>query len=127
MEHTIKITGQGTVMVTIFSERLTRKNAGQLRSTLERLASSGGRNIVLDILRTSYVDVSCIGVLVDSLKLARESGGDILLVGFQPSVRAVFELTRLYRVFDVFDSESQAMDYLDGFRDSVAFANMAAS
>ena len=36
-------------------------------------------------------------------------GGDVKLVGFQPAVNSMFELTRMYRVFDSFKSINEAV------------------
>jgi len=34
--------------------------------------------------------------------------GDLKLVGLQPPVRAMFDLTRLFRIFDIYDSMDDA-------------------
>ena len=60
------------------------------------LVAHGARDIVLDFEGVSFVDSSGLGVLVGTYKRLRdEFGGSVRIVGAQPSVRKVFEITGL--------------------------------
>jgi anti-sigma B factor antagonist len=37
-------------------------------------------------------------------------GGDVKLCGMSKQVRAVFELTRMHRIFDIFGTREEAVD-----------------
>ena len=51
-----------------------------------------------------------LGSMAVSLKKATSKGGDLRLIGFQPSVETMFDLTRMYRVFDSFRTKEEAID-----------------
>ena len=67
------------------------------------------------------MDSAGLGTLVSALKVTKERGGNIYLAGLTDQVRMVVELTRLDRVFCIFDSSEQALTALadPNFRDPV--------
>jgi len=93
----------GDVFVEVVNlDRGTITEANTLKAILEERISAGNSKFVVDISMCEYIDSTFLGVLVNSLKKAVKQGGDLKLVGFQPAVRAMFELTRLYKVFETF-------------------------
>ncbi len=76
------------------------------------LISQGHKKLLVDLSKVEFVDSSGLGALVSFLKaLGRE--GAIALVGMAPAVREVFRLTRLQRVFQIFPSVEEALQYLN--------------
>ena len=68
----------------------------QLRNELNELVARGARVITLDFAGVSFVDSSGLGVLVGTYtRLRDDDEGSIRIVGAQPSVRKVFEITGL--------------------------------
>jgi anti-sigma B factor antagonist len=68
----------------------------RLRTELTNLIARGATDITLEFHGVSFVDSSGLGVLVGAYKRLRENGrGEIRIVGTQPSVRKVFEITGL--------------------------------
>jgi anti-sigma B factor antagonist len=57
----------------------------------------------------SFIDSTGIGVLVGALKRTRENRGSFALVGAQPRVRRVFEITGLLQALPLFDSIDEAL------------------
>jgi anti-sigma B factor antagonist len=72
-----------------------------LRSTIRSLAEGGFNRVVLDLGETSYVDSSGIGELVSAFTLIRNAGGALKLNRLEGKVKDLFEITKLYTVFDV--------------------------
>lgn len=62
--------------------------------------------VALDLSDVNFVDSSFLGALVKGLRSITNLKGDIKVLGLQPSVRAMFELTRLYKVFEIFNNET---------------------
>ena len=69
----------------------------------------GFKKIVVDLSSCEFIDSTFLGSLVVSLKKLTGLGGDLRLVGFQPAVHSMFELTRMYRVFESFKSIDEAV------------------
>jgi len=105
--------GEGSIMVTPFAIDVSGDRATplvvvrgeiyvatspQLRRDLAALVANGAHDITLDFAGVSFVDSSGLGVLVGTYKRLRdEHGGSVRIVGAQPSVRKVFEITGLER------------------------------
>jgi len=89
--------------------RATLKEAEDFKRTLVRDIESGKKRIVVDLADCEFIDSTFLGALVVSLKRITALGGDLKLVGFQPNVRSMFELTRMYRVFESFETKEEAV------------------
>ncbi|MGA7723040.1 MAG: STAS domain-containing protein [Ignavibacteriaceae bacterium] len=89
--------------------RATLKEAEEFKQTLVQDIEAGARKIIVDLNECEFIDSTFLGALVVSLKKITNLGGDLRLVGFQPAVHSMFELTRMYRVFEAFKSTEEAL------------------
>jgi anti-sigma B factor antagonist len=90
-------------------ERLMMADAAGARATLKDIIDQGGGKLILDLSATSFMDSSGLAVIVSALQAARKREGDVYLCGMSNTVRALFELTRLQTVFQIFDDETVAL------------------
>jgi anti-anti-sigma factor len=90
--------------------RATLKEAEEFKQTLAQDIELGARKIVVDLTECEFIDSTFLGALVVSLKKITNLGGDLRLVGFQPAVHSMFELTRMYRVFEAFKTKEEAVN-----------------
>lgn len=97
------------LVVNIEESRATVEISGKLKESLLEKIEDGSQNILIDLSVADFVDSSFLGALVAGLKKATMKGGDLKIVGLQPPVKAMFELTRLYRIFDIFDTKDEAI------------------
>jgi len=70
----------------------------------------GQTKIILDFSKTELIDSTFLGALVSILKIAVKSEGDICLCAMRPQVCGLFKITRLYRLFKIFDTTDQALE-----------------
>ena len=89
--------------------RATLKEAEEFKIILTNDIGSGWRKIIVDLSECEFIDSTFLGALVVSLKKVTGLGGDLRLVGFQPAVHSMFELTRMYRVFESFKTKDEAL------------------
>lgn len=90
-------------------ERLMMADAPDARTALREIIEGGSGKLLLDLSHTTFMDTSGLAVLVSSLKAARKKDGDVYLANMGPTLRAVFELTRLHTVFQIFDDAASAV------------------
>jgi len=72
-------------------------------------SQSGCRNVVADMEHLEQIDSAGLGVLVAAAQQIREGGGDLKFASLQKRPRMVFEITRSYKVFDIFDTLEEAL------------------
>lgn len=89
--------------------RLDAQNAPKLKEMWQYYATRGVNNVVLDLHQTDFIDSIGISTLVAGMKQFRARGGDLRLVGLQPSARSIFELMMLDKVFEIFDTQEEAL------------------
>jgi anti-sigma B factor antagonist len=68
------------------------------------------QQIVLDLTEMSYIDSSGLGAMVFAQQKLSEKGGELRLAGLQPKPRIVFDITKVYRIFEIFDSVDMAIE-----------------
>ena len=94
----------------IQNKRATVEFAGKFKEDLLKQIDEKSDKVVVDLSQCEFVDSSFLGALVAGLKKATMKGGDLKVVGLQAPVKAMFELTRLYRIFDIFDNDEEAVN-----------------
>ena len=65
--------------------------------------------MVVNLTQVRYIDSSGVASLVEGLKASRDLGSRFILFGLSPSAREVLQLSRLIKVFEVYDDEEQAL------------------
>lgn len=80
-----------------------------LRTTVRRLLGEGKKNILLNLGQVGYVDSSGIGELVSSFTAVNKEGGTLKLLNLTQKIQDLLAITKLLTVFDVYDSESEAL------------------
>lgn len=66
-------------------------------------------DLVFDLGGLQFVDSSGLGVLLSCLRQQSSTGGTLRLFGLTKPVRALFELVRMHRVFDLYNTEDEAI------------------
>ncbi|MGI8786486.1 MAG: STAS domain-containing protein [Pyrinomonadaceae bacterium] len=80
-----------------------------LRTTIRRLLGEGKKKILLNLANVGYVDSSGIGELVSSYTAVNKEGGSLKLLSLTQKIQDLLAITKLLTVFDVYDSESEAL------------------
>ena len=100
---------KGAVLFKVNLVRATLKEADEFKNMLKKDIDSGHKKLLIDLSYCEFIDSTFLGTIVISLKKVTAIGGDIKLVGFKPAVRSMFELTRISKVFETFESTDEAL------------------
>ena len=98
------------LMVKIEEKRATIEFSGTLKDDLAKKIEQGNSNVIIDLSATEFVDSSFLGTLVAGLKKTKNNSGNLKIVDLQEPVRDMFELTRLYKIFEIFDTLEDAIN-----------------
>ena len=99
---------QDADVVEIPVEELDASNAAELKRDIGPIVETK-RKLVLDLSRLRFVDSSGLGAFLSCLRRVNERGGDLKLSNMSSSIRAVFELVRMHRVFDIHPTREAAV------------------
>ena len=101
--HVVSASDQITVAV---AGRVTVDSSPSLRSALlELLRRSAARVIVIDLAAVSYLDMSGIATLLETLKAAHERSVRLRLTGMNGQSRTLAEIAQLDAIFRAWGSE----------------------
>ncbi len=100
----------GDVSVVDVAGRITLgEGASTLRETIRGLVAKGQKKILLNLGDVSYIDSSGIGELVSGFTTVANNGGALKLLSLTKRVQDLLQITKLYTVFDIYDSETSAV------------------
>ncbi len=89
-------------------EELDASNAGELKRDIAPVLEANTK-LVLDLSRLRFVDSSGLGTFISCLRKLNAKGGDLKLCGMSKQVRAVFELVRMHRIFEIYETKEEAV------------------
>ena len=99
----------GDTVVVVLTGEVDLYTAPQLEHELKRAVEESAEHIVVDMTQTTFIDSTTLGVLVGCLKRLTPSGRRLALVIADTSIRRVFDITGLDRVFPIYDSRDEAI------------------
>lgn len=100
----------GDVSVIDVSGRITLgEGSSTLRDALRGLVAQGQKKILLNLGEVSYIDSSGIGELVSAFTSVTNGGGELKLLNLTKRVKDLLQITKLYTVFDVHETETSAI------------------
>ena len=103
----------GTYVVSVAGE-IDVYNAPDLDAQLQDVFGRGGRRVIVDLCRTTFIDSMAMGVLVGAIKYLRTVEGKLALVCGKGDVGHFFEIAGLDRVFTMCGSRADALTSLGG-------------
>jgi anti-sigma B factor antagonist len=98
-----------TIIVDVSGD-ITLYNSPQMRKTLLGLIKEQQvKRVLVNLQNVRYIDSAGIASLVEGLKISRDMRSGFALYGLSRSTREVLELTRLLKVFEVHNTEEEAL------------------
>lgn len=82
--------------------------APKLREKLFRLIEGGTYRLILDLEDVEFLDSTGLGALIGGLKRVRAHDGSIDIVCTQSRILRIFNITRLDKVFEIYDTAGDA-------------------
>ncbi len=104
-----KILQKNSVEIIRCKGRLDVNIADGFKKNVKEIIASGMPKLTIDLAEVTFIDSSGLGALVGCLRAANQKGGDVKLCCLKPEIRMVIELTRLNRVFEIFNSEEETI------------------
>ena len=99
--------GDDVLVVRVAEKRIDARSAPIFKAGVVPRIVERPRKVVLDLTLVEFMDSVGLGTVVSLLKLRK--GGTLGVVGANGAVRRLFALTRMDRVFRMYDSLDDAM------------------
>jgi anti-sigma B factor antagonist len=108
----VQISARHLDKITVFdvSGDIDLANSPQLRKALlHELRELRVPRVVLNLKQVRYIDSSGVASLVEGLRASRDAGSRFILFGLSTSAREVLQLSKLVKIFEICDTEEQAI------------------
>ena len=106
---TIRRSKQSGVMVFEIDGELDVEEVGRVKARVLQDVSAGNHLVVLDLKDVDFIDSSALGLFVSLKNKLAVFSGDLRFSRLSPNVRRVFEVFRLPRLYQVFDTVEAAV------------------
>ncbi len=109
LQISVRLSGHTTILD--LTGEITLFNSPEIRKALiAQLRDNRVPYLLLNMLGVPYVDSSGVASLVEGLKISRDLKSRFALYGLSKSARTVLELTHLLRIFEVHQTEQEALE-----------------
>ena len=95
-------------LVVVQTEVLDAANSEEFKASIAPVLDES-RKVVFDMSLVRFIDSSGCGVLLSCLRRLNSLGGDLKLYGIQETVRKLFELVRMYRIIEIYNTKEDAV------------------
>jgi anti-sigma B factor antagonist len=111
IEQTSYTTQDGnTVIVLAPVGRLDITTAWQFRLKLQECISKLSRHVVVNLGQVNFIDSSGLTSLVAGMRDADKVKGTFRICNVHPEAKLVFEVTMMDTVFEIFETEEEALE-----------------
>ncbi|HTH38422.1 MAG TPA: STAS domain-containing protein [Pyrinomonadaceae bacterium] len=108
---------QGIVIVDLDGKVALGETNSQLHEALRKLVSEGKKNVVLNLAKVSTIDSSGLGEIVAGYSTLSAAGGTLKLINMPTRVTDLMTITKLYTVFDIYETEAEGIASFEGASD----------
>lgn len=110
MENFLPVEKNDIVIEIVNLVKATRDQAEELKSILLKHMNNGKHKIVIDLNQCEFIDSTFLAVMITVQKELIKKGGCLKISSPQQDVATVLEVTNMKKVFEVYDSNSDAIN-----------------
>ncbi|NOT47756.1 MAG: STAS domain-containing protein [Acidobacteria bacterium] len=103
----------GVVVVDLDGRIALGESNTELHQSLRQLVAEGKKNVLLNLSKVTAIDSSGLGSIVAGYSTLQAAGGALKLINLPERVSDLMTITKLYTVFDIFDSETAGINSFD--------------
>jgi len=104
----VEMQRRGSTAVVHLQGTITEDNRASLKARLEETLAARPARIVLEMRGLQYISSAGLGLFLSILKAAHAQGTDVVVAAPPAAIQELFEITRLTKVFPIFETEEEA-------------------
>jgi len=105
------------LVVALRSDNLDAKDAPDFKQkVIDIIASHDVHSVVFDLHKLKFIDSSGLGSFLAVLRVLNAQGGDLKLAAMSGSVRTMFELVSMHKIFEIYNTVDDAVRSFKGMQ-----------
>ena len=98
------------IVITPEGDSLDAKDAPDFKEkVIDLIYSNNAEAVVLNLSHLNFIDSSGLGSFLSILRLLHSRGGELKLAGMNKSIRTMFELVSMHKIFKIYDTPEEAV------------------
>lgn len=102
---------QVDIKVMVFEGNLETNTSPEAEQKINSLIETGVKNILINFEKLNYISSAGLRVLLATAKKLKTKQGMLCIIGLNETVQEIFEMSGFIAIFNVFDSESEAIKH----------------
>jgi anti-sigma B factor antagonist len=98
----------GVTVAHLQGDALDASNAKEFKTQVAMLITPQAK-LIFELSRLKFIDSSGLGALLSCLRQVNACGGSLKLCSMVKPVRALFQLVRMHRVFEIYNTQDEAL------------------
>ncbi|MBO0733246.1 MAG: STAS domain-containing protein [Methylocapsa sp.] len=99
----------GVAVVQLPAKDLDAANTAEFKSAVAPILKAHSK-VVFDLSQLRFIDSSGLGAFLSCLRQLSTRGGELKLCGMSTQIYQTFELVRMHKIFDIYDTKSEAAE-----------------
>jgi anti-anti-sigma factor len=101
---------EDVIIVQLKSESLDAKDAPDFKQkVIDLINTNDARHIIFDLHHLKFIDSSGLGSFLAILRNLNSQNGDLKLANMSNTVRTMFELVSMHKIFEIFNTTDEAL------------------
>ncbi len=110
---TVEYTDNAAIITFIDKKILEEKDIQALQESIMSVIEQTERiNLILDFCNVHFLSSAVLGLLIRISKKVYEQDGQLKLCNINPKIYEIFKITRLTKIFDIYDNVESAAENL---------------
>ncbi|MDD5680723.1 MAG: STAS domain-containing protein [Candidatus Omnitrophica bacterium] len=105
----IRFEDKNGVRICIVEGDIDINTSPQVKKSFDKVLKDKSGKVLINLQKVEYVDSSGLATIVEILKNLKVYGGKLRLSNLSNKVRSLFEITKLEKLFDIADSQDEAL------------------
>ena len=101
---------EGIILLDLDGRLTVGAEVAKFRERIQKVVTSGQRNIILNLEKVDYIDSTGLGALVMCYTSVQKAGGKVKLLNLSRRSIELLIMTKLTTIFEVFDDEQNAIN-----------------
>ena len=100
---------QNDITVCFLEGEININNSPELRKAFDELIKAKVLKVLVDFSQVSYIDSSGLATLIEMFQRLKKAGGHLRFSNMEQKIKNIFEITKLYKLFEIFDTRETAL------------------
>lgn len=103
-------TKDNVLIITPETKSLDVKAASEFKKrVIDIISETESQNVVFDLHELQFIDSSGLGTFLSVLRVLHTQGGELKLANMNKTIRTMFELVSMHKIFEIFNSTDEAI------------------